>query len=42
MRKIYGSRTPLDEALEKSRNITTDLLRKHGDKTDDELKAKRK
>jgi ankyrin repeat protein len=37
--KNSQGRTPLDEALEKNRNITADLLRKHGGKIGDELKA---
>jgi ankyrin repeat protein len=32
-------RTPLDLAIQKSRTETADLLRKHGGKTGEELKA---
>jgi len=40
-RNIRGN-TPLDEALLNQRNKTADLLRKHGGKTGEELKAERK
>ena len=40
-RNIHGN-TPLDEALLNQRNKTADLLRKHGGKTGEELKAKGK
>jgi cytohesin len=35
-------RTPLDLAIQKSRTETIDLLRKHGGKTGEELKAEGK
>ena len=40
-RNIHGN-TPLDEALLNQRNKTADLLRKHGGKTGEELKAEGK
>ena len=40
--KKLNGQTPLDEANGNKRNKTTDLLRKHGGKTAQELKAEGK
>jgi len=40
--KDDGGRTPLDWAIQLNRTETADLLRKHGGKTGEELKADRK
>ena len=37
--KIRNGQTPLDLAIERNRTATADLLRKHGAKTGEELKA---
>ena len=37
--KFEDSHTPLDWAIQQGRTETTDLLRKHGGKTGEELKA---
>jgi ankyrin repeat protein len=40
--KDEDGRTPLDKAIERNRNELADLLRKHGGKTGEELKAEGK
>jgi ankyrin repeat protein len=36
---LFGDKTPLDEAIFAKKNEIADLLRKHGGKTGEELKA---
>ena len=40
--KLEGGRTPLDVAIIQNKSETADLLRKHGGKTGEELKAEGK
>ena len=40
--KLYGPKTPLDRAVEYNQPEIADLLRKHGGKTAEELKAEGK
>ena len=40
--KAWDARTPLDFAEEENQKETADLLRKHGGKTGDDLKAEGK
>ena len=40
--KDFENKTPLDEAINYKHNETADLLRKHGGKTGEELKAEGK
>ena len=40
--KDFENKTPLDEAIQLKRTETADLLRKHGGKTGEELKAEGK
>ena len=42
VRGVNTNKTPLDWAIEENHTETTDLLRKHGGKTGEELKAKGK